>query len=82
MAGREPSEGCRAKAAAQPFQAKGASPMTNDDRNPNLMKNRYVFGLTGASLAGLTGASIVGPVGAIVGAILGFLVGFNMLKRF
>jgi outer membrane lipoprotein SlyB len=56
--------------------------MTNDDRNPNLMKNRYVFGLTGASLAGLTGASIVGPVGAIVGAVLGFLVGFNMLKRF
>jgi ABC-type xylose transport system permease subunit len=54
---------------------------TNNDGNPNLGKNRYIFAGAGAVLTGLAGAAVAGGVGAVVGVLLGGLVGYNLLKR-
>lgn len=56
--------------------------MTDDDQNnPTVQKNKYIFAGVGAVLGGLTGVAIAGPVAAIVGIGLGGLLGYNMLKR-
>ena len=56
--------------------------MTDDDQNnPTIQKNKYIFAGVGAVLGGLTGVAIGGAVAAIVGVGLGGLLGYNMLKR-
>jgi ABC-type xylose transport system permease subunit len=59
----------------------GAMTDTNNDGNPNLGKNRFIFASAGAVLTGLVGAAVAGGAGALVGALLGGLVGYNILKR-
>jgi NAD(P)H-hydrate repair Nnr-like enzyme with NAD(P)H-hydrate dehydratase domain len=58
-----------------------ASNDDNQNLDPNLGKNRYIFAGAGAVLTGVVGAAIAGGAGALVGVLLGGLLGYNMLKR-